>query len=422
LRPLPWNVAPYDATPVQKKNFLNVQTDAIGVGLANAASPYLPVFLTRLGATNFQVGLLTAMPGVTGLALAIFVGRFLQNRRNIVPWFSISRLLYLSAFTATGIVPFLVPQDQVVIAILLIWAVATLPQTALGVSFSVVMNAVAGPTLRYDLMARRWSILGVTTALTVAFAGQFLGWFDFSLNYQLLFILLSVGGLISYFFSRRIILPDSEPKPSPPGLSMRERTGAYFSLIASYPNFLQFSGKRVVYLFGTLLATPLFPLYYVRVVEAPDAWIGYINTAQTIVLLVGYSLWTRQSRRRGSRFVLLTATLGLSIYPALVASTTNLTFIVIIVGLAGIFQAGIDLVFFDELMKTVPIEYSATFVSLAQSMTYAASILGPLTGTWLAGQIGIAGGLLVSSGVRFLGFLLFAFWNPERKTQAISDL
>jgi len=422
LRPLPWKVAPYDATPVQKKNFLNVQTDAIGVGLANAASPYLPVFLTRLGATNFQVGLLTAMPGVTGLALAIFVGRFLQNRRNIVPWFSISRLLYLSAFTATGIVPFLVPQDQVVIAILLIWAVATLPQTALGVSFSVVMNAVAGPTLRYDLMARRWSILGVTTALTVAFAGQFLGWFDFSLNYQLLFILLSVGGLISYFFSRRIILPDSEPKPSPPGLSIRQRTGTYVSLIAGYPNFLQFSGKRVVYLFGTLLATPLFPLYYVRVAEAPDAWIGYINTAQTIVLLVGYSLWTRQSRRRGSRFVLLTATLGLSIYPALVASTTNLTFIVIIVGLAGIFQAGIDLVFFDELMKTVPVEYSATFVSLAQSMTYAASILGPLTGTWLAGQIGIAGGLLVSSGVRFLGFLLFAFWNPERKTQGTADL
>ena len=161
MRLLRWNVAPYDATPVQKKNFLNVQTDAIGVGLANAASPYLPVFLTRLGATNLQVGLLTAMPGVAGLMLAIFVGRFLQNRRNIVPWFSISRLLYLSAFTATGIVPFLVPEDQVIIAILIIWAVATLPQTALGVSFSVVMNAVAGPTLRYDLMARRWSILGL---------------------------------------------------------------------------------------------------------------------------------------------------------------------------------------------------------------------------------------------------------------------
>ena len=421
LRLLRWNVAPYDATPVQKKNFLNVQTDAIGVGLANAASPYLPVFLTRLGATNFQVGLLTAMPGVAGLMLAIFVGRFLQNRRNIVPWFSVSRLLYLSAFTATGLVPFFVPQEQVILAILIIWAVATLPQTALGVSFSVVMNAVAGPTLRYELMARRWSILGVTTALTVAFAGQFLGWFDFSLNYQLLFILLSFGGLISYIFSRRISLPDSEPQPAIPGRSLRERTQGYFSLVAGYPDFTRFSAKRVVYLFGTLLATPLFPLYYVRVAEAPDAWIGYINTAQTIVLLVGYSLWTRQSRRRGSRFVLLTATLGLSIYPALVASTTNLTFIVIIVGLAGIFQAGIDLVFFDELMKTVPIEYSATFVSLAQSMTYAASILGPLTGTWLAGQIGIAGGLMVASGVRFIGFLLFAFWNPKSQAQVVSN-
>jgi MFS family permease len=414
-------VAPYDATLVQKNNFLNVQVDAIGVGLANAASPFLPVFLTRLGATNLQIGLLTAMPGVAGLFLAIFVGRFLQNRRKIVPWFSMSRLLYLSAFTATGIAPFLVPEDQLIFTILMIWAVATLPQTALSVSFSVVMNAVAGPAHRYDLMARRWSILGVTTALTVAAAGQFLGWFEFSLNYQLLFILLSLGGLVSFIFSRRIELPDSEPIHSPPGLSLRQRTHNYFSLVWSHKDFVNFSAKRVVYLFGTLLATPLFPLYYVRVVQAPDAWIGYINTAQTIVLLIGYSLWTRQSRRRGSRFVLLTATLGLSIYPALVANTQNLTVIVIIAGLAGIFQAGIDLVFFDELMKTVPVEYSATFVSLAQSMTYASSVLAPLAGTWLSGQIGIAGGLMVASGVRFLGFLLFAFWNPKPTPEIVAN-
>jgi hypothetical protein len=38
-----------------------------------------------LGATNLEVGLLTAMPGVTGLLLAIIVGRFVQTRRQVVP-------------------------------------------------------------------------------------------------------------------------------------------------------------------------------------------------------------------------------------------------------------------------------------------------------------------------------------------------
>jgi hypothetical protein len=82
-------------------------------------------------------------------------------------------------------------------------------------------------------------------------------------------------------------------------------------------------------------------------------------------------------------------------------------------GLAGIFQAGMDLVFFDELMRTVPVEYSATFVSLAQSLQYASSFLAPLVGTALAGQIGLSGALLVSALLRLLGFGLFALWRDR---------
>src|SRR5512140_1973348 len=65
-------------TPVERKNFVNVQIDAIGIGLASAAAPFLPVFLTRLGASNLQVGLLTSMPAMTGVVIALFVCRFVQ--------------------------------------------------------------------------------------------------------------------------------------------------------------------------------------------------------------------------------------------------------------------------------------------------------------------------------------------------------
>jgi hypothetical protein len=78
------SAAPAGATPVERQNYLNVQIDAIGIGLASAAAPFLPVFLARLGASHFQVGLLTAMPAITGFLLAIIIGRFLQRCRNIV--------------------------------------------------------------------------------------------------------------------------------------------------------------------------------------------------------------------------------------------------------------------------------------------------------------------------------------------------
>ncbi len=385
-----WSVAPPEIFGQQRKNFKYVQIDAIAIGLTSAAAPFLPVFLTRLGATNLQVGLLTAMPGVTGLVLAIFIGRFLQGKRNIVPWFSASRLLVVSSYAATGLAPFFVPQEYLVVTILAIWALATIPQTALTVCFSVVMNSVAGPAHRYDLMSRRWSILGLTNAVTVAVAGQVLEVFGFPINYQVVFLGLSLGGLLSYAYSSRIKLEENEPPPPLPGRTPRQRVKEYFRLVSAYPAFIQFSSRRFVYQFGILLAIPLFPLYFVREVEADDAWIGLFNTAQTACLLVGYFIWPRQSRLRGARFVLLASTLGLAFYPALVSQTTNALLIAIFAGLAGIFQGGLDLVFFDELMKTVPIQYSATFVALAQSLTFLASIMAPLTGTWLSDQIGLS--------------------------------
>ncbi len=276
------------------------------------------------------------------------------------------------------------------------------------------MNAVAGPAYRYDLMSRRWSILGLVTALTVALAGQVLERIGFPLNYQVVFLTLSLGGLISYIFSSRIEIPDTPPIPAPTGLSFSQRVHDYFALVRGHPDFVNFSIKRFVYLTGSTLAIPLFPLYYVREINASDAAIGLINTAQTIVLLFGYYFWTRQNRKRGSHFVLLATTLGMSLYPALVALTHQVNLIILLSGLAGVFQAGIDLVFFDELMKTVPVEYSATFVSLAQSLLYLSSVLSPLIGAWLASQIGLSGALIVSTLIRFTGFLLFAFWRPAR--------
>lgn len=128
---------------------------------------------------------------------------------------------------------------------------------------------------------------------------------------------------------------------------------------------------------------------------------------QTAVVLFGYPFWARQSRVRGSRFVLVATTLGAACYPLMAALTRQPPVIALIAGGAGIFQAGIDLVFFDELMKAVPPEYCAMFVSLGQEIQYLSAIIGPLLGTLLAGSIGLGGALVVSGLVRLMGAALF---------------
>jgi MFS family permease len=406
---LRWFSNPSVSSPVDRKNFLYVQVDAIGIGLANAASPFLPVFITRLGGTNIEVSLLTTMPAMTGLIFALIAGRMLQRQRNVVPWFSFARLLVVSSYALTGIVPFFFEGEQLIAAILFIWAAATLPQTIVAICFSVVMNAVAGPESRFELMTRRWSVMGVTSSTMIIVVGQILNHLGFPFNYQLVFIFLSIGGLLSFIFSRRIKIPDNPPYVSTSKGTLGQQMRLYFKGIWANRPFRSFIIKRFVFLTGFSFAAPLFPLYYVREVHASDGWISAYTTAATVSLIFGYFFWSNISRKRGPHSVLLWTTLGVSFYPALVAITHLDWAIVLISAFSGIFQSGVDLVFFDELMRRIPDDRSAVFVSFAQSVQYLSTIFSPLIGSLLANVIGLSGALLISAAIRIIGFILFFF-------------
>jgi hypothetical protein len=413
-RLIDWVSTPKSSPNIDKNNFINVQIDGIGVALAGAAAQFLPIFLTRLNASALQVSLLTTMPAVTGMFLALILGRFLQRQRSVIPWFSGARLLVIMCYALTGIASIFLPIDIVVPFILVIWAFATLPQTIVAIAFSVVMNAVAGPEGRYELMTHRWSILGTTTAITVMIIGQILDRIAFPLNYQIVFIALSLGGLISYYFSSHIRIPPVEPKPEQPVHNVFEMVRNYTRQVTSEKPFMNFLTKRFVFLTGIAMTAPLFPLYYVRVIQASDSWISVINTSQTAILIFGYFFWSRQSRRHGSYRVLVLTTLGLALHPIIVAMLTQSWQIAIFAGFAGIFQAGLDLVFFDELLRTVPPEYSATFVAFAQSIQYFSSVASPIIGSAIANTFGIGTGLLIAGLIRLTGFGLFAFWKGRK--------
>jgi hypothetical protein len=353
------------------------------------------------------------MPAVAGFLFSLPLGRFLQRQKNVVPWFSNSRLIYYSGYSLTGLIGFLVPRENLVLAVLIIWGLVTIPQTITNICFSVLMNSVAGPKGRFELMSRRWSIFGITNAVVVFIIGQILVLISFPINYQVVFITLSLGGLLSYFFSMNNKIPDQPSVHVPGSRSAKSFINEYIQLVRLYPNFLSFVFKRFVFNSGTAMTLPLMPLYFVRVIEASDAWIAAINTAGTATLLIGYFFWIRVSRRKNSRFILLWNAFGLSLYPLLVSNIQQEWVIAILAGITGIFQAGISLVFFDEFMKTVPEEYGATFVSLGQSVEHFALIISPLIASSLSIWIGVAPALMISGLLRFSGFLLFFLDKPR---------
>ncbi len=396
----------WSVSTLEQANSRNVVIDAVGVGIAAGVASFLSVFLVRLGATTFQVGLLTSMPALTGMLLSVPIGAFLARRTHIVPWFARSRFAVLLCYALTGLVPFVVPAVHQPEAIIAIWAVATLPQTVVSVAFTVVMGSVAGPSGRLTLMSRRWSILGLTNAVTVLIVGQLLELFDFPLNYQVVFIGSAVGALISVIFSSSIRLPPAPVQTQTQTLGGMLRDAG--PTLRRSRRFVNFTATQFVYRTGLALAVPLFPIYWVDNVQATDQAVSAINSVSTFVMMVSYFFWTRVSRRRGQRVVLLLSTLGLSFYPLETALTHNVAVLVLWAGLAGFFVAGVDLIFFDILLGLCPVDQQASYVGMYQTTVFAATFIGPLIGTAVSNHWGIAAGLGFATALRLAGFGLMA--------------
>lgn len=393
---------------VEQHNMRNVLADSVGVGLAAGVGSFLSVFLIRLGATDVQVGLLTAMPALTGIFLAIPIGRFLSRQRQVVPWFSLARLMVLSCYAITGLIPFFTSSYRVE-AIIAVWALATVPQTMVSVAFSVVMGAVAGPRGRFRLMSRRWSTLGFTNAVTAFLVGQMLGLMSFPLNYQVVFLGGTVGGLISYYFSSHLILPDQDvPPPTPSRRPWYQRLSSRLREVGGNGIFMRFLISQFVFRWGLMLPVPLIPIYWVKQISASDQWIGLFNTTQSAVLLIAYFAWSRLSRRRGERFVLLASTLGISLYPALTAITPRVEPLLLLVAAAGLFRAGVDLVFFDLALAACPTKEQPFYIGIYQTSIHVASFLAPLLGTTISQRLGIVPALAVGTALGLLGWSLLA--------------
>jgi hypothetical protein len=392
--------------------------DSVAMGIINSVSPFLPVFIVRLGGSPFEVSLLTAIPAVSGFLLAIPVGQFLQGKRRIVPWYSGSRMVAHLSYAVAAVVVLIAPAHLIVPALLALWAIAAIPSTLGMVSFPIVMDGAAGPRGRYEMMGRRWAIMGLTTAITVALIGQILDRLPFPANYQIIFVGFSIAGLVSYRFSRQFRVPEHTPQPREASGGRLGRLREMVRRVRSQPAFLRYSARQLVYVVGTRFAVPLIPLYYVREVGASDAWIGIIATGQSLALLLGYQLWRRVSVARGGALVLLVTLFVNALYPAALSFVDELVVVAGLTAIAAVFSAGVDLALFDELMKRIPRPYGVTFTSIDTTLVNAASIAAPLLGATLAVVLGIGTALQLASLIGLLGVILFALDIRGGSTQA----
>lgn len=400
-------LSPGNAPADTRRNWVATQKEALAFGPTDAAGSFLPVLLARLGATNVQVGLLTAIPALAGFLLAVPVGHYLQGRRNAVPWYSRGRFINQLALAAIGFALVVVPLDRVVPVILVIIGISAVIGSFANFSFYAVMDGLSGPNGRYELMSRRWGMKGAATAVSLAVIGWVLAEVPFPHSYELVFIATAVAAAVGFRYARTFRIRDQVRRPAT-ALPVLARVGLFGREILGERRFLGFLARHAVFTFGLSMAVPLIPLYYVRVLGVSDAWIGLIGTTQALLTMAGYFLWRRPARGRGGAWVLVPSTLGVAAFPAVLALAHLELAVAVLVGVYGVCLAGIELALFDELMKSIPSDQAVRFAALDQGASNFAGMTGPITGALLAAAVGIPAALMAAGGVGLIGAGLFA--------------
>jgi hypothetical protein len=119
------------------------------------------------------------------------------------------------------------------------------------------MNTVAGPKGRYELLSRRWMIFGLTGVIGTFIVTRVIDLIDFPYNYSMMFLVLSMGGFFSFYFSRKIQVPDSVPPPLARSKNAREGIQNYLSILRANPQAYRWARRSCLCFWFVKWAPPI---------------------------------------------------------------------------------------------------------------------------------------------------------------------
>lgn len=395
--------------PELRKTFLHLYLDIAWFGLvAASAIAFLSVYAARLGATGFQIGLLSAAPASVNLLLALPTGRWLEHQRidGAVFW---SALLHRAFYLLWIPLPVLLaPQGQIWTFVAATLAMS-IPGTVLSVGFNALFAEVVPHEWRGHVVGVRNAVMAVVYITISLLAGYILDVLPFPTGYQVVFAIGFVGAAMSTLHLRFVVVrsgapPQSRPAPGAkaapravPRRGWRAIKFAFHPVKAlrslarrrtqspAAPRILAgHFGRVLLALFAfhlaVNLAIPLFPIHWVSQLHLSDRYIGLGTALFYVAVFLGSTQLNRVAQRLGNRRVTALGAAIMALYPTLMAPTVGRTLFLIasLVGGFGWSLAGGALA--NYLLEEIPADRRPAHLAWYNLVMNAALLLGSLLG------------------------------------------
>ncbi len=374
---------------------------------------FVPLFALAYGASNAQIGLLTGVASLFGLAALLPGAQAIQwvgghRRKALVVWFGgvFSRSLLLVWLA----LPFFVRDPGLAVTII----IAANALNAFGHNFAnpgwtaIVADIVPAP-IRGRFFSHRNFAVNLPALLIVPVAGYLIQLVNqpgapFA-GYQLIFALAFITGslaTLSFWQINDPVIPNPEHK--------RQALSEVVRIIRSAPGFLGLVAATLIWNLGMQLTGPFLNLYLVKTLGADTAMVGWVAAAASLAALLTQRRLGAWIDRRGNLWVQGALSFVIVSLPLAWLSSTAPWHIVIVNAIGGVMWAGYNLASFNLLLELAPEKARAEAVALFQIVIAACATLVPILGGHLADLFGYRPLMAISAGLRLLAALAFVWW------------
>jgi MFS family permease len=404
------------------RNAWNLCVEIFWASILGVAAAFNAAFAVRLGAQNTHVGLLSSLPALLAALISIPAGRFLERRAQRKTWVLGSLFLHRLGFLLVILVPWLPGMTNKGAVLVALLVAIGAPAHFFGVGFNSMLADVIPERRRAAVFATRNIINTGILSVGMLLAGQWLNSITFPVNYQVMYGVGFLASMLSSFYLLKIQVPDASAASRKTGgaRSLKARWRELREIARTESNFVRIIVDTLLYGLGAWAAAPLYILYFVRELDASDAWIGLHGMVANVTAIAGYALWRHLIERWGTSRSLKLTVMGAGLYPLLLGLIPHLTPILFVAGLNGLIVPGVNLSHFTTLLKVCPQDRRPSFIGFYTTVMNVGAFLSPLVGVALADHFGL-GPTLIGCGIFWLlGALMFRVW-PVRERADLPD-
>lgn len=437
LRPQRWNWSAV-VRPLDTHLEHQAEEPVSGVGLRNlryfwldglfaAASDnfyisYVVLFALAYGASNGQVGWLTAVANLLG-ALALFPGarliELLGRRKPVVVWSGggVARFMLL----LLALMPlFVVEPLAAIVLIIALNGIRAFAANLANPAWTSMVADIVPSSIRGRYFGSRNMAMGIAALVITPIAGWLINagsdWFGYeAAGYQIVLLLAFAIGMVSTALFQKI------KEPAPTGsIAHKHQKGDLRRAIKQSPGYLGLVASAFVWNLALQVAAPFFNVYLVEAFNASASMIGVLVAISSLMALFGQRVFGRLLDKRGSMWVQMVCGLIIPVLPFAWMLITAPWQVGFINTLGGFVWAGYNLATFNLLLILTPDEQRPRAVALYQTAVFFSAVIGPLLGGYLADAVsfnlifGLSGvGRLLGTGI----FFLFSV-RPYRRAQA----